>query len=519
MMTRNRWLVVAAGLALAGVAACNNDKITNLNKNPNSPEDVPAGPLFTTATRQLVGLFLGSGYYDLRGPEFITQHLAEVQYPDEDRYARLTGGSTTGFFDSPYENGLEDLQKAFNKGKASNSAGTWAPAQVMKTWGFDYVTDVWGDIPYFKALAGDSGVVNPPYDAQQSIYADFFKVLSEDATALTGASNDLGNADPIYQGDPKLWQKFANSLHARLALRTVNVDPALADKELTAAFSAPGGLISSNAENAQLNWPGDGIYNNPWADNFSGRDDHRMSQTLMNIMLASNDPRIPIYAQPTVADPAKYAGMPNGLTQDQAQAYFNTSSRPGAVFYPGQTVYGFFGGSGKSWPSFLLTYAEVEFIKAEAAGRGIGGLSLAQAQGFYNEGIRASMEQWGVTDAGAVASFLANPNVAYPAGGSLAAQLSAIDLQRWIALYTDGTQAWALWRRTCVPNTVRPGPEAIVDSVPRRYQYSITEYSVNSANLNAAISRQGPDEFLTRMWWDKSPQASPTYTAGCGAKP
>jgi hypothetical protein len=119
MMNRNL-LAVSSGLALAiGVVACNSDKLTALNKNPNSPEDVPAPTLFTTASESIVSQWLGGGY-DLRGAEFLVQHLAEVQYPDEDRYARLTGGSTTGYFDAPYVSELEDLQKVISQGLAAN---------------------------------------------------------------------------------------------------------------------------------------------------------------------------------------------------------------------------------------------------------------------------------------------------------------------------------------------------------------------------------------------------------------
>ena len=53
-------LTVGSGLAVAlSVAACNTDNLTNLNKNPNSPEDVPAAALFTTATVDAVGRWLG----------------------------------------------------------------------------------------------------------------------------------------------------------------------------------------------------------------------------------------------------------------------------------------------------------------------------------------------------------------------------------------------------------------------------------------------------------------------------
>ncbi|MDE3128220.1 MAG: SusD/RagB family nutrient-binding outer membrane lipoprotein [Gemmatimonadota bacterium] len=521
MMNRNRWLLVGAGIALIGAAGCDNNKLTSLNNNPNSPTDVPAKTVFTNAAQASAGRWIGNGY-DLRGTEWVAQHLAEVQYPDEDDYKRLQGGQTAGIFDGAYQGELEDLRQVVKKGQAANDPGTWAPAMILQVWDFSFLTDTWGDVPYSQALSGDStgGTLTPAYDAQKDIYAGLFAQLDQASKALSGASNNLGSADPIYGGDPAMWQKFANSLRARLALRVVNVDPALANTQLTAAFSAPGGVFKSNADAAKIAWPGDGVFNNPWSGNFSTRDDHRMSQTLMHILFANNDPRVPIYAQPTVNDTTvsamfpNYAGMPNGLTQATASVYFNNTSRPGVIFYPGATTYGTFGdGSGKSTPSYYMTYADVAFIQAEAANRSLGGLTPGQAAGFYTAGITASMNQWGVAT-GDVVTYLAQPSVAYQGG---LAGLNQIDLQRWVALYGDGGQAWAEWRRTCVPNTVKPGPYAIINTVPRRFEYSITEYSVNATQVAAAVARQGPDVFQTSMWWDKA-TAAPTYTSGCGVR-
>lgn len=169
-------------------------------------------------------------------------------------------------------------------------------------------------------------------------------------------------------------------------------------------------------------------------------------------------------------------------------------------------------GGGQSFPSFLMTYAEVSFLKAEAAARGWIPGSAAE---FYQQGIQASMDQWGVTNTAAITAFLAQPRMAY--AGGVAGQ-KQIARQKWVALFTAGGQAWAEWRRTCQPSTVRPGPAAIIDEVPRRLQYATTELAVNSANVAAAIARQGPDEFLTRIYWDKNPTAAPTYEAGCGKR-
>jgi hypothetical protein len=126
------------------------------------------------------------------------------------------------------------------------------------------------------------------------------------------------------------------------------------------------------------------------------------------------------------------------------------------------------------------------------------------------------MAQWGVTNSSAIDAFLANPAIAYQGGTG---GLRQIALQKWIALFTDGVEAWAEWRRTCVPATVRPGPAAIISTVPRRYQYSTREHSVNATNVDAAVARQGADEFTTRMYWDSNPSAAPTYPgATCGTR-
>jgi hypothetical protein len=494
---------------LGGVAACNADEITKVNENPNNPTNAPAGAVFTNAVINGVGRFLGWGYNG-RGAELVIQHLAQTQYPDEDQYKRIDASSTSGYFNTPYTSELEDLQKVVDAGTTDKRPAVYGPALAFQQLIFEYITDTFGDIPYSEALKGDAsdGVLLPKYDAQKDVYNGMMAALTKVAADLaTPGTVTLGSADPIYNGSPAAWQRFANTLHARMALRIINVDPAAAASELQKALNGPGGVFRSNADNAIMKWPGDGQFNNSWSDNFKTRDDHRLSQTLMNIMLANSDPRIPIYAQPTVADPTKYAGMPNGLLATQAATWFNTSSRPGAVFYPGATAYGTFGGGGASFPQAVLTYAEQSFIKAEAAERGIAGLSAGQAKGFYDAAITASLDQWGVTDGAKVSAFLAQPGVAYKGGTE---GLKQIAVQKWIALFTDGGQAWAEWRRTCQPTTLKAGPAAAVNFIPRRFYYSTTEISANGDILAAAIARQGPDNFGTRVYFDTKPTAAPT---------
>lgn len=499
-------VTAAASFALAvGLAACNNDSLTAVNNNPNAPVDAPATALFTNAVQTGVSRWLGSGY-DLRNLELIVQHLAENQYIGNDVYAGVAASSLSGTFTGAYSGELEDLQIVARKGAAASDVTITDPAVIFQQWEYGYLTDTWGDVPYSQALAGDSStkILSPMYDTQKAIYAGMMAKLQKASTELAGkSSGSLGTADPIYNGSPAAWGKFANSLHARDAMRIVNIDPTTASAELKAAFTAPGGVFTSNADNAVLKWPGDGIYNNPWAVNFASRDDDRMSKTFIDTLNANKDPRLPIFAMPAEAD-GQFVGQPNGLTNATAVAYSSSSSRPGAVFYPGPVPYGSgnYGGAGNSYPSYLMTYAEVAFIQAEAAERGLGGLTAGQAAGFYTAGITASMQQWGVKAAD-IATYLAQPSVAYKGG---AAGLKQIATQKWIALYSDGGQAWFEWRRTCVPN-IKPGPAAKLSYVPRRVKYPSAEASANADAIAAAVADQGPDANNTPVWWDKTANA------------
>lgn len=517
-MRTTKLAVLVGGLLTA--AACNNDKLTSINVNPNSPTDAPVGPVFTQATVTAVPRWMNN----IRYSGLIVGQTAEVQYPDEDRYVRLDAGTTGGLLTGPYSSELEDYQQVINKAVALKRPATYGPALAMQVWDLAYMTDAFGDIPWSQALKADSGVFSPAYDTQQSVYTAMFAQLtkaSADMAASVAGEPTLSSADPIYGGDLTKWERFANTMHARLAMRIVNVDPTTANAELTKALAAPGGVFASNADNAQLKYPGDGVFDNPIAVTLKTRDDFRMSQTLMNLMLGLNDPRVPIYATPTVdftngKPVAQYAGMPNGLLTDSAGKYFNIASRPGLIFYPGATAYGTLGGNGAKQPVVFLTFEELSFIKAEAAERGMAGLTPAAAAGFYNAGITASMQRWsayiGATQISAaqIAAYLAQPSVAYQGG---VAGLKQIANQKYIALFTDGYTAWAEWRRTCQPATIKHGPATLFPFIPRRWYYPTAEVSANGANVAAAIAHQGPDAFGTSVWWDTKPTAAPTYVS------
>lgn len=198
----------------------------------------------------------------MRGTVLTAQHLAQVQYPDEDTYARLDGTVTNASFIGAYAAELKNFQAVIDVAKPDKQEMLWGPAQVMRSLIFGYITDVWGDVPYSQALKGDAAEATllPAYDAQKDIYTGLLADLAEAVAAMAAGPsvettlNPVGTADPIFAGSRLRWQRFGNSLRARHAMRLANVDPTTARAQLNAAIAAPGGSLPPMQ--TTRSWPG-----------------------------------------------------------------------------------------------------------------------------------------------------------------------------------------------------------------------------------------------------------------------
>ncbi|HEX6966482.1 MAG TPA: SusD/RagB family nutrient-binding outer membrane lipoprotein [Gemmatimonadaceae bacterium] len=495
---RLKTMVCAAPvLVLALAASACDGGFTGLNQNPNAPNQVTPQYLFPNGITNVVGTIRGGGF-DLTFTSLWAQQIAMDRFTDEDRYA-MRPGNIDGWWSGFYAGGLEDFATILQQTNPDSEPNLVAPALVMKSWTFGVMTDIWGDIPYSEANQGSAGFT-PKYDSQQDIYTGLFADLTKanDLLASGGAGSNYGSADVIYNGDMTKWRKFANSLRLRFAMRLTKVDAATAQAQATAALAA--GVFTSNDDNALLRWPGDGTNDSPIFNTFRTRDDQHMSQTLVDTLkhlyIAINgadttfDPRLAVYADPVISklpDSVLYVGAPNGLQDDSAIAIgLTNTSRLGAAYRQRTT------------PSILMTYAEVLFDEAEMAARG---WTSDDPATLYNAGIRASMQYNGIPDA-VTDTYLASPRVAYnPATG-----LTQIALQKWIALFGEGTEAYAEYRRTGVPD-LKAGPAVITNPqvVARRLTYPLAEQSFNNTNLQAAITAQGGASLNDPVWWDKQP--------------
>jgi hypothetical protein len=414
----------------------------------------------------------------------------------------LNEGYATSLFDRAYPQQVKEIEDIiFQLTNEENTGDQMGIARIWRAFIYHRITDIYGDIPYSEAGKGYiDGVLKPKYDAQQDIYMDMLKEI-EEGLAQLGSSSSLGASDLIFQGDMTKWKKFGNSLMLRLAMRLSKADAATAQAWASKAIAA--GVMTSNADIAyvqHLLGP-EGINKNGHGEVFMADGNPRLSKTFVDFL--KDDPRLPILGarrSDGSTNPADLMGMPNGLTSGALEAKYGTTSSDYAE--PNRGVI-----TGEDAPMVFQTYAEVEFMIAEAI---IKGWASGDAKAHYEAGVKAAMQMLSmlypnaatVSDA-EVATYLA----AKPFDTSKGLQM--IGEQYWAATLFNEYEAFANWRRTGFPVLQPFGGEAIYDgnvtngTIPRRLIYPGGEASTNADNFAAAIARQGANEFTTRVWWDK----------------
>jgi hypothetical protein len=459
---------------MAAMASCDHG-LADLNINPNDPVAVGAEYQFPYAVDAAVSRVVGSGLnMDVAG--LWVQHYVEHEYPVEDRYEISNSAVQThwaGFYSGP----LLDFQEVIDKGHELNRPNTVVMGQVMKVWTAQTVTDLWGDIGYSAALHGrDPGAgLTVDYDPQEQVYTALLAAAAEAAQMAVPGGLTMGRADVIYGGDMERWVRFANSLRMRLAMRLSEVAPGVAQQQFASAHSAGG--FESNADNAILWFVDNGYNRHPIHTYELSRNDHSVSATMVDTLKGLNDPRLPVYAKPNAG--GDYWGAPNGTLYDPP---LDSVSKIGHFY------------SRADAPGILMSLAELRFLQAEAAERG---WIVADAGALYQQGIRAAMEFNGIA-AAAIDEYMAQPRVVYQGGAEGRRQ---IGLQKWLALFGQGVEAFAEWRRTGVPELL-PGPDVLNDGrIPVRLFYPASEESLNRAAVEAAKARQGGATLDDPVWW------------------
>lgn len=522
---KKRIISALAFIAILVTTSCTAD-LEEINNDPNRPVSVPSYGVFNFANKAIMDGTRGP-FSSARMTLPWVQYSAQTNYTEEDRF-QFRQETNTALYNSYYlaannyklviDLNVDPATRA-EMSSYGNNDNQIAAARIMLAYTFSQLVDTYGDVPYysygnsdadFQALQLEKGILKPKYASQQKIYADLLKELQEASEMIVATEVVFTRGDQLFQGNAQKLKRFSNSLRLRIANRVKGVVSG-AEGHITDAIAS--GVMLSNSDNVGLTYQNDAINPSPLYIAFfiNNRDDFTISNTFVDLLkgtLGNNgaDPRLQKYAAPITAsledvgnnlytetdDLAQYIGMPYGIPSASAPSQLPNTSRFSSNILK------------TNYTEYFMEYAEVEFLLAE---------NNNWNNTNYTNGVRASMERWGVT-AAKISTYLTN--LAPPSKENVLTQ-------KYIALYMQPTEAWSEHRRTGFPNTIlKPGGTYALNNpfegattytfkalnnlteMPSRLNYPVNSPQLNGENYQEASSNIGGDLLTTKLIWDKN---------------
>jgi len=453
-------------------------KFEEINTDPNNPSDTPTTNLLTGIIKTTVYNTQFDIGYEMAG--LWSQNVSRVQFADFNNFA-----FDNAEFDSEWSNmysSIVNINLLIEKAKAEGNSVSEGAALILRAYNGQVIADLWGDAPWTEATNAFSETPNftPKYDLAEDIYRSIIQDVEDGLVALGLGTGELGAGDVLYDGNTDKWAKFGNALLARILTR-VSGTPLADPTKLADALN--GNIISSNADNASLSYDNDQSTSvNPIFVALLSRKDIANSKQMIDMLSARDDARISMYAEMVDTSAAgigkfAYVGHQNGGENAPG------TSGPGTISDIALSYQ-----DNPSSPLHLLTYAEVEFLRAEYENsQG----NAPDAEAAYENGITASHEQYEVT---LPSNYLTNALVKI--SGSYPAE-QAIAEQKFLALWLQGTETYSEYRRTGFP-VLTVGSMANQSTVPTKFPYPNTEIQLNSENVvNSSLT-----EFNNKVFWD-----------------
>lgn len=367
-------------------------------------------------------------------------------------------------------------------------------AKIMKAFYYQYLVDLYGDIPYSEALQRDLEL-SPVYDDAEVIYDDLIVQLDAAIDLIKNAPASAlnpGNNDIMLHGDMDEWVKFANTLKMRILIRQSGIPSKQA--YITEKFddiisegsgfitenvtSNPGYLVSTGKMNPFFETFGTTLSGSPTDDNNSLKG----TQYTVDYLTNTNDTRLEKIYAPIPG--GGFAGINQGAPDEQGTVVVPYSGLGNGIL------------KNFTQDAYILTAAESYLLQAEAVARGY---MAGSAQSLYESGIEASYVTLGLTAAEASTYYSQGTNLVGWAASS-GNEIEAIITQKWIALNSiNGAESWIEYTRTGFPSSL---PISLIASRPQRpirLMYPNSEYVANSANVP---NQTTDDAFTSPIFWD-----------------
>jgi len=548
-------------LSLIFAVSCTDD-FNEINEQPDalSVSDVSAKFFVTNIQKGLFKPVAGALWFGqiFHQDQYAGQHSGgHSQYAWDGNfgweYTAWLQEGTNGWL-AGYNSSLTSYLRQVGEGGALENDQYYAIGLIMKGLYYQLYTDQVGMIPYSEA--SDPDIKLPKYDEQIDIYKGVIAELNE-AISLIGGNTTTGEGvdllrenDVIFNGDMQKWKQLANSLKLRMALRAHG-----APGEDFASAAASEAISSGVLADSDALFESYNVVSNIWVEHSSYGDIYygfgeigqwKMGEPLINALSSVNDPRLSFMSKPspggtvtldiTEASESQIAFLKGtldnaGLILDTDYSWTQTSSEltitmPENTNYVGlplrlsPNIKGLFNGNlfsspadivvnnsneGKEISPFIvMSAADSHFMIAEAI---VKGLASGDAAGHYQTGLEHAMNLWGAS----LTSDFSSSEMG-TLTGSVEEKLEKIATQRWIANYTNGYEAWSIVRDTGYPtsaittssdNSIRSLSGEMNGGYANRLRYISSAYTSNADNIQAAVSKQGPDVKTTKLWWAK----------------
>lgn len=503
--------------------------ILTLDSCDKNFEEINTNPILAT-TLDPVYLFSGAQQasaiptYHYHGEivqQIITPYGGVVEGGNRNTVIEANANAT---FNTLYTGPIRNLTDVINTLKDNpDKTNLYNMARIWRAYCYQILVDTYGDVPYSEAGRGFiESTYLPKYDDQKAIYEDLLNEYQQATDALDTAK-DIVKGDLFYQGDIPKWKKLGNSLLLRTAMRYTKVDEVKAKAMAAKAVDlARGGVMTSNDDNAFIQF--NAIFTNGTSSALlsTERANYYVGKPFVDFLKTTNDPRLPYIAVKYEApgnpletagaadtNPADQEGMPYGYDENSIAAAPGFPGKIGSAFkysqYNRSTVMRI------DAPEFFVTYSQTQLLLAEAFIRGY--ITTGDPKSYYEAGIKGHMTQtalYGVTLNITPAQqdvYLLQTEVAFDP----ARAFEQINEQYWVASFRNWAEAWSNFRRSGYPQLPPvnfPGEDPSVDAGDaggfiHRLTYPLREKSVNTANVNEAITRIGGDNLGIRIFWDK----------------
>lgn len=534
----NQYKLLIGICALPLVASCDYEEV---NTNPfevtdemGNRDNIAVGSSLTAMARQVIPVGTAADRTDIINEYQTAVHLsADIwsgYFSENNNWNSgnnhmtyyLNNAWVASTYNSTYTKAFAPWKKIKKNVEATGATDIFSLAQILKISSWVKTLETFGPIPYSHA---DDASLIIPFDSEKEAYETLFKELKEAIDLLTPKAESgaviAADFDPIYGGDVKSWVKYANSLMLRTAIHLKFVDEAMSKQWVKTALDHKMGVMTAKSDEAQIsNGAGYSFINNI-SYLASQYNECRMGTTIYSYLNGYKDPRLSKYFSVSNSkhalkafDGKFYAPVPSG--HEMKKGEYDDFSLPNMT---------------EQTPTYWMRASEVYFLRAEAA---LQWPEFGSAEELYKQGIQMSFEENGLS-AGEASKYetstgkpvpvtISSDNNAYSAPaptqatpsfeGSNEEKLEKIIIQKWIAMYPNGQEAWTEWRRTGYPkmNEVQHNngffegitPQTGIRRMIYPESFSKTTDPDKLQNYRNAVDKLSnkTDGANTRLWWD-----------------